>query len=189
MTEELSTPAKISRRAVRRDDVSVYRVPADRVEKEMRTHGIHLYVVQLWGTHEAAAVHLYLGEPFPPGRMPSGGTIEEYARIFRVARCTCAQAQHYSGKVLVAKVPAVTQLHLKGWAVQEREVNVESGKVELNETVQQVRLWKGVMRRVEAEGGTFPLFWPMSKATVQQCRRTRTECGVQNSGRRLANAL
>jgi hypothetical protein len=68
-----------------RDYVSAYRVLSTHVERvgeEMRTDSIHLYVVQQWGANdEAAAEHLYLAEPFPPGRMPSGGTIEEYARI------------------------------------------------------------------------------------------------------------
>jgi len=49
-------------------------------------------------------------------------------------------------------------MHLKGWAVQEREENVESGEVEVNEMIHQVRVWKGVVRRVVAKGGTFPLF-------------------------------
>lgn len=48
-------------------------------------------------------------------------------------------------------------MHLKNWAVQERKKNVESGEVEINEMIQQVRLWKGVMRLVEGEGSTFPL--------------------------------
>lgn len=56
------------------------------------------------------------------------------------------------------KVQAVAQMHLKGWAVQEREENVESGEVKVNEMIHQVRLRKDVRRRVEAEGGTFPLF-------------------------------
>ena len=38
-------------------------------------------VQQWWAMHEAAAEHLYLAEPFPPGRMPSGGAVEEYPRI------------------------------------------------------------------------------------------------------------
>jgi hypothetical protein len=33
------------------------------------------------------------------------------------------------------KVQAVAQMHLKGWAVQEREENVESGEVKVNEMI------------------------------------------------------
>jgi hypothetical protein len=99
---------------------------------------------------------LYLAEPFPPGRMPSGGTIEEYARIIRVARRTRAYTQQYTAKGMVAKVQTVAQVHLKGWAVQEREEDVVSGEVEVNEMIHQVRLRKGVLRRIEAEGRTFP---------------------------------
>jgi hypothetical protein len=49
-------------------------------------------------------------------------------------------------------------MRLKGWAVQEREENVDSGKVEVNELVHQVLLRKGVTRGFKAQGGTFPLF-------------------------------
>jgi len=55
-------------------------------------------------------------------------------------------------------------MRLKGWAVQEREENVDSGEVEVNEMIHQVLLWKGVTRRFKAEGGRFPLFWSMSRA-------------------------
>jgi hypothetical protein len=71
---------------------------------------------------------------------------------------------------------AVAQIHLKSWAVQEREENVESGEVKVNEMIHQVRLWKAV-RRVEAEWGTFPLFWPMSKAKGITARSERNTYG------------
>jgi hypothetical protein len=89
--------------------------------------------------------------------MPSVGAIEEYARIIRVARCTRAQAHQDAAKGLVTKVQAVAQTLLEGWAVQEREEKVDSREVKVDELVDQVGLWKGVTRRVEAEGGTFPL--------------------------------
>jgi hypothetical protein len=54
------------------------------------------------------------------------------------------------------KVQAIAQMHLNGWPVQERDENVDSGEVEVNEMIHQVRLWKSVMRRIDAEGGTFP---------------------------------
>lgn len=73
----------------------------------MRTHSIHLHVVQHRGSHEAAAEHLNLAEPFPAGRMPSVGAIEEYARIIRVARRTRAQAQQDTAKGMVMKVQAI----------------------------------------------------------------------------------
>jgi hypothetical protein len=123
----------------------------------MRTHNIHLHVVQQWGGHDATAEHLYLAEPFPAGRMQNIGAIEEYARIFRVARRTRAQAQQDTAKGLVAEVQAVTQSLLEGWAVQEWEKEVDSGEVEADEMVDQVRLWKGETRRVEVEGSAFPL--------------------------------
>jgi hypothetical protein len=56
------------------------------------------------------------------------------------------------------KVQAVAQMHLNGWPVQERDENIDSGEVEVNKMIHQVRLWKGVMGRIEAEGGAFPLF-------------------------------
>jgi hypothetical protein len=129
----------------------------------MRTHSIRLHVVQHRGVHEAAAEHLYLAEPFPAGRMPSVGAIEEYARIIRVARRTRAQTQQDTAKGMVMKVQAVAQLQFKGWAVQEREESVDSGEEKVDEMVDEVRLWKGVTRRVEAEGSTLPLVFYISK--------------------------
>jgi len=55
-------------------------------------------------------------------------------------------------------------MHLEGWAMQDGKENVESREVEVNEMIHQVRLWKGIARRVDAEGGTFPLFLQMSRA-------------------------
>ena len=94
MIEESSTPAKISTQAVGITSALIRflstRGSASQVGKGTRTHSIHLYVVEQREAHEAAAEHLYLAKPFPPGRMPSGGTVEEYARIIRVARGTRA---------------------------------------------------------------------------------------------------
>jgi hypothetical protein len=47
---------------------------------------------------------------------------------------------------------------LKRWAVQERVENVDSGEVKVDEMFDQVWLWKGVTRRIEAERSAFPLF-------------------------------
>ena len=58
------------------------------IAKRVGTHGMHMYAVQQWVAHEAAAEHLYLAEPFLPGRMLSGEATEENARIIRVARST-----------------------------------------------------------------------------------------------------
>ena len=45
----------------------------------------------------------------------------------------------------------------KRWAVQERVEEVDSGEVKVDEMFDQVRLWKGVTRRIEAERSAFPL--------------------------------
>ena len=85
MIEELSTPVEISTQAI--GTMLVLRVLTSE-KKRLKTHNIHLYIIQQWWAHEAAVEHLYLAEPFPPGQMPSGGAIEEYPRIIQVARHT-----------------------------------------------------------------------------------------------------
>ncbi len=124
----------------------------------MRTHRIHLYIIQQWGAHEAPSQHLHLPEPLPAGRVPRGRALEEHAGIIRVARRTRAQAQQHAPKPLVAEVQVVAQVPLERRAVQERDEQVDAREKQVDEMVDQVWLWKVVTGRVEAEGGALPLW-------------------------------
>jgi hypothetical protein len=58
---------------------------------------------------------------------------------------------------LVAEVQVVTHLPLERRAMQKREEKVDAREIQIEEMVDQVRLWEAVMGQVEAEGGAFPL--------------------------------
>lgn len=54
--------------------------------------------------------------------------------------------------------------------MQEREERVDSGEVKADEMVDQVRVWKGVTRRVEAGRCTFPLVFFFVKSRMSRAK-------------------
>ena len=55
------------------------------------------------------------------------------------------------------EVQVVTQTSLERWAVQEREEEVDTREIQVDEMVNHVWLWEIVAWWVEAEGSAFPL--------------------------------
>jgi hypothetical protein len=165
---------------------SVHSAPLLTRAAEMKTNRIHLYVMQHGGAHEAPAQGLHLPKPLPARRVPCGKAFEQHAGIIRVARRARANAQQHAPKVLVAKVQAVTQIPFKRWAVQQREIKVDTREEKFDELFDQIRFWKGVSRRVERDRGSFPLSKSgQAGQRVRDVQQRRTACSTQNSGRRL----
>ena len=126
------------------------------------THRIHLYVIEHWGSHEAPPEPLDLAEPLPARRVPGGRAGEQNTRIIRVARRARAQTQKHAAKGRVAEVQTVMQVALEGRAVQEWQEDIDAREVQVGEVLDQVRVWERVFYGIEAKGGAFPLFGPMS---------------------------
>jgi hypothetical protein len=69
--------------------------------------------------------------------------------------------------------------------VQEREERVDSGEVKADEMVDQVRVWKGVTRRVEAGRCTFPLVFFFRQESDEQGKGRNELEHIQSVGSRI----